>query len=85
MTEKTFAEQQEERRLKEVAAYQNRKLHKAMVAGRKARDRKRPIRMNPFSAVSQPKLHAAWDSGFNSRDTEIVNSGINEVEKTNES
>ena len=84
MREKTYAEQQEERRLKEVAAYQNRKVYKAVAAGRRARDRKQPMRMNPFSSVSQPRLHAAWDVGFNSREAEKANAGINEVEKTNE-
>lgn len=39
----------EERRLREVRAYRNRKLH--------------TIRMNPFSAISQQLMHAAWNLG----------------------
>jgi len=84
MIEKTFAEKQEELRLKEAAAYQNRKVYKAVTAGRKARDGKQPMRMNPFSSVSQPRLHAAWDAGFNSREAEIANAGTKGVEKTDE-
>ena len=68
--EKTFLEEQEERRLAQAKAYQNRKLYQALKLGCKARDRKQPIRMNPYSAVSQVRQHAAWNAGFNSRDVE---------------
>ena len=74
----------EEERLKEAAAYQNRKLYKALELGKKARDGKQSIRMNPFSAVSQRNQHAAWNAGFNSRDAEIARVDVQEEEKTNE-
>ena len=65
-------ERKEDKRLREAHAYRDRKLYKAFEAGQKARDRKQPIKMNPFSAVSQPFLHAAWITGFSKKDNQAV-------------
>lgn len=47
-------------------------MNKAAVQGYKARSRKLPKGVNPFSAETQPNLHKAWDRGFELREEELT-------------